>query len=291
MQSEPPGTISLQDVGHLLNAASLLGLSSVRFTGGEPLVRRELPQMIEAAHNTEGIKDVAVTTNGTLFRRRHKDLLAAGLSRVNISIDALNPEVFKRITGGGDLQQVWDTIELALELNLHPVKLNAVVIRGMNETEVVPLAALSIKVPLHVRFIEYMHLNNAPFEEYRKQFVPGHQTRQAIEAELGPLDPVATDPSAPARSFRLAGALGTVGFINPVSEPFCSNCSRLRLTADKRLRPCLLTDLEMDISWAFAADNPFKSLVDVFLLAAEQKPAFGNTLPTVRQRTMLGIGG
>ncbi len=289
--SDPPGTVTTRDVAHFLRAAARLGMNAVRFTGGEPLVRRELPEMIAAAAATPGVDDVAITTNGTLFRRRHKELLEAGLRRVNFSLDAVDPEVFRRLTRGGEITQVWDAIELALELELHPVKLNAVVIGGVNDGEVVRLAELSVDRPLHVRFIEYMHLNNAPFDEYRRQFVAGAETRARIEARFGPLEEVPTDPSSPARVWRIAGAQGTVGFINSVSEPFCSNCSRLRLTSDKKIRPCLLTELELDIAWAFDAPDPGAALVDALLAAAGKKPEKGSTLPTLRERVMLGIGG
>lgn len=255
------------------------------------MVRKELPQMIERAHSTPGVEDVAITTNGLLFARRAKELVAAGLKRVNISIDAITPEVFRALTRGGEVKRVWEAIERALELGLHPVKLNAVVIRGMNELEAVPLARLTLDRPLHMRFIEYMHLDNSDPEEYKRRFVPGRETRARIEEAFGPLEPVPHDPSSPARVYRIQGALGTVGFINPVTEPFCSHCSRLRLTSDKRLRPCLLTDLEMDIAWAFQAENPVEALVDAILIATNRKPAFGNTLPTLRERVMVGIGG
>ncbi|WP_243031155.1 GTP 3',8-cyclase MoaA [Thermus altitudinis] len=289
--AEPPGTLSVEEVDHFLEAASLLGLSAVRFTGGEPLVRKELPQMIERARSKETIEDVAITTNGLLFAKRGKELVAAGLNRVNISLDAITPEVFTRITRGGKVERVLQAIETALELGLHPVKLNAVVIRGMNEEEVVPLARLSLDRPLHMRYIEYMHLDNSDPEEYRRRFVSGKEIRARIEEVFGPLEPVPHDPTSPARVYRIPGAQGTLGFINPVTEPFCSNCSRLRLTSDKKLRPCLLTDLEMDISWAFAAEEPVEALVDAILIATNRKPAFGNTLPTLRKRVMLGIGG
>ena len=289
--AEPPGTLTVEEVDHFLEAASLLGLSAVRFTGGEPLVRKELPQMIERARSKEGIEDVAITTNGLLFPKRAKELVQAGLNRVNISLDAITPEVFTRITRGGKVERVLQAIDTALELGLHPVKLNAVVIRGMNEEEVVPLASLSLDRPLHMRYIEYMHLDNSDPEEYRRRFVPGKEIRARIEAVFGPLEPVPHAPTSPARVFRIPGAMGTLGFINPVTEPFCSNCSRLRLTSDKKLRTCLLTDLEMDISWAFAAKEPVEALVDAILIATNRKPAFGNTLPTLRKRVMLGIGG
>ncbi len=288
--TDPPGTVSVADVAHFVRAGVILGAESVRFTGGEPLVRKELPEMIAAAREA-GVEDIAVTTNATLLKRRLPELLEAGLKRINISLDARDPEVFRRLTRGGEIEKVWEGIEAALEAGLHPVKLNAVVIRGENDGEIVPLAELTLKRPLHMRYIEYMHLNNAPFEEYRAQFVPGSETRQRIEEAFGPLEPVPTDPSSPARVFRIPGAMGTLGFINPVSEPFCTNCSRLRLTSDKKLRPCLLTELELDIAWAFEAENPVEALLDAILMGTDQKPAFGNTLPTKRQRVMLGIGG
>ncbi len=289
-QSEPPGTLSVEDVRHFMQAMQMLGLESVRFTGGEPLVRKELPEMIAAAKEL-GIPDIAITTNGLLFKRKAKALVDAGLKRINLSMDAVTPEVFRAMTRGGEVKKVWEAIETAWALGLHPVKINAVMIRGMNDGEVIPLAALSLDKPLEVRFLEYMHLDNSNPELYQQRFIPGAETKARIEAHFGPLEKVDHDPTAPARVYRIPGAVGRIGFINPVAEPFCSKCSRLRLTADKKIRPCLLTDLEIDIGWAFAAPNPIEALVDAILLATQRKPAFGNTLPTLRQRVMVGIGG
>ncbi|WP_018465427.1 GTP 3',8-cyclase MoaA [Calidithermus timidus] len=288
--TEPPGTVTVEDVRNFLEAMQLLGLESVRFTGGEPLVRKELPEMIAAARDL-GIGDIAITTNGMLLRRKAKELKAAGLRRINLSMDSVTPEVFRAMTRGGEVGKVWEAIDTAFELGLEPVKLNAVMIRGMNEGEVIPLASLSLDKPLHVRFLEYMHLDNSNPEVYRQRFIAGRETKAVLERHFGPLKKLDTDPTAPARVYQIPGALGTIGFINPVTEPFCSNCSRLRLTSDKKLRPCLLTDLEMDIAWAFEAPNPLEALVDAILLATDRKPAFGNTLPHLRERVMVGIGG
>lgn len=289
--AEPAGAVSVRDVDNLVRAAAMLGLEAVRFTGGEPLLRRELPEMIANARATPGVQDVAVTTNGTLFRRRHRELVDAGLERVNLSLDAIDPAAFALATGGGDVRPVLDAVELALALGLHPVKINAVAIRGLNEAELVPLASLSLTRPLHVRFIEYMHLNNADPGAYARGFLPGAETRARIEAALGRLEPVPADPSSPARVFRVPGSAGTIGFINPVSEPFCGACSRMRLTADKRLRPCLLSDRELDARAAFAAADPIEPLADLLLEAAHRKERMGDVLPTMRERTMVGIGG
>ena len=289
--AEPRGTLSVRDVDNFVRASSLLGLDAARFTGGEPLLRKELPEMIANAAATPGVKDIAVTTNGTLFRRRHRELLDAGLNRVNISLDALDADVFRIATGGGDIRPVLDAIDLALELNLHPVKINAVLIRGVNDGELVKLARMSLEQPLHVRFIEYMHLNNSDLEVYRNAFMPGREVKALLEREFGALETVETDPSSPARVFKIAGSLGSLGFINPISEPFCGACSRMRLTADRKVRPCLLTHRELDANAAFNSDTPIEALIDVLLEAAHQKGRMGDILPQIRERTMVAIGG
>lgn len=184
--ADPVGTLSVQDVAHVLEAAVGLGMRSVRFTGGEPLLRRELPEMIACAKRL-GVEDVAITTNATLLERRLDALLAAGLDRVNISLDAVSPAVFRRATGGGNPDPVWRGVTLLLERGLHPVKLNAVVMRGINDGEIAKLAELSRERPLHVRFIEYMHLNNAAPGAYRSAFMPGAAVREVVERAFGPL--------------------------------------------------------------------------------------------------------
>jgi cyclic pyranopterin phosphate synthase len=288
---DPSGTVSVEDVNNVVKAAAGLGMESVRFTGGEPLIRKELPEMIHNAKHVVGIQDVAVTTNASLLARRLKELLAAGMDRVNISLDALDPEVFKRATGGGDIRPVWQGIEAVLEAGLHPVKLNAVMIRGVNDGELSRLAELTRDLPIHVRYIEYMHLNNAPTEDYFRAFMPGRDMKEALERELGELLPVETDPSAPARLFRVPGWQGAIGFINPVSEPFCGACSRMRLTSDAKVRPCLMTDRELDMRPALLAADPIAAIQEVFLVAAHRKVASGITTPVNRPRTMVAIGG
>lgn len=288
---DPVGTVSVQDVANVISAAVGLGMTSVRFTGGEPLIRKELPEMIHHAKHVAEVPDVAITTNGSLLSRRLPELLAAGLDRVNISLDALDPEVFRRVTNGGSIRPVWQGIEALIEGGLGPVKLNAVVIRGMNDGEIRGLAELTRDLPVHMRFIEYMHLNNAAPDEYRQQFVAGKETRARIEAWFGALEPLHNDPSAPARLFRVPGWKGAIGFINPVSEPFCGACSRMRLTSDATLRPCLMTDREVDIRPALLEADPVPAIQEMFLVAAFRKPASGITAPVDRPRTMVAIGG
>ena len=287
---DPLGTVSVRDVEHVIDAAVGLGVTSVRFTGGEPLLRKELPEMIAYTRNA-GIEDVAITTNATLLKRRLPELLEAGLQRVNISLDAVDEGVFKQATGGGSSKPVWASIHELLSRGLHPVKINAVVMRGVNDSEITRLAALTETLPLHVRFIEYMHLNNADAERYKESFVAGREIRAHVEAAFGTLETVPTDPSAPARLFKVPGWSGAIGFINPVSEPFCGACSRMRLTSDAKLRPCLLNDREFDLRPALQHDEPVRAIQEMFLVAAHRKVASGITTPTQRVRTMVAIGG
>lgn len=290
-QGDPVGTVSVRDVATVLEAATDLGVRSLRFTGGEPLLRKELPEMVRIAKRELGIEDVAITTNASLLARRLEALLDAGLDRVNISLDAAEAEAFRAATGGGQIDQVWAGIAAAEAAGLTPIKLNAVVVRGVNDHQLGPLAELTRERPWHVRFIEYMHLDNADEDAYRQRFVPGEESRARVEARLGELAPVENDPSAPARVYRGRDCAGLVGFIDPVSRPFCGACSRMRLTSDAHLRPCLLTDLEFDLRPALAAAQPVAAVRDAFLVAARRKPASGLTTPTRRPRTMVAIGG
>lgn len=247
--------------------------------------------MVSLAKHRYGVEDVAMTTNASLLARRLDALLSAGLDRVNISLDAAETEAFREATGGGTLRQVWEGIDAAERAGMGPIKLNAVVVRDVNDAQLVPLAELARDNPWHVRFIEYMHLNNADPEDYHRRFVSGKESRARIEAALGTLTPVSTDPSAPARLYRLEGFAGRIGFVDPVSNPFCGACSRMRVTSDGRLRPCLLHDREFELRDALSADDPVAAVIDAFLIAAHRKVASGVTAPTTRTRTMVGIGG
>jgi len=287
---DPVGTVSVADVDVILEASVALGIESVRFTGGEPLLRRELPEMIALAKK-HGIPDIAMTTNASLLARRLPDLLDAGLDRINVSLDAADADAFREATGGGTIAQVWDGIRAAEQAGMTPIKLNAVVVRDINDDQLVPLAELTRERPWHVRFIEYMHLNNADPDAYRARFVSGAESRERIETAFGPLTAVPTDPSAPARLYRVDGFAGSLGFIDPVSNPFCGACSRMRVTSDARLRPCLLTDHEYTMREALDASDPVSAVIDAFLVAAHRKVASGVTAPVQRDRTMVAIGG
>ena len=247
--------LSYEEVSIVARAASELGISKVRLTGGEPLVRMGLATLVTMLAGIEGIDDISLTTNGVLLERYADDLKSAGLKRVNISLDSLRSDRFKKITRLGKLDDVLRGIEAARRAGLNPVKINMVVIRDTNDDEIVDFARLTIDGEWHIRFIEYMPFSGNGREDRSMVSVP--EIKQRIET-LGVLEPeiriVDNEQEAssfngggPAKYFRLPGAKGTIGFISPVSEHFCKVCNRLRLTADGKLRPCLFSDEEIDL--------------------------------------------
>ena len=223
-----------------------LGFTKLRLTGGEPTIRPHLVELVRAMKAFPGIEEVSMTTNGLLLGRIAGDLAAAGLDRVNISIDTLNPDRFALMTRGGRLDLVWRGIEAADGAGLRPIKLNTVVVKGQNEHEVGEMAALTLDRPWQVRFLEIMPLEGVG-AVHDEGLVTSEQTQARLEERFGPLEPVATDPADPARLWRIPGAAGTVGFISPVSAPFCESCNRVRLTADGKLRLCLLRPDEVEL--------------------------------------------
>jgi cyclic pyranopterin phosphate synthase len=263
--------LSYEEIYTIAQAAAELGMDKIRITGGEPLVRLGLPELIKMLAGIKTINDIALTTNGVLLADYAAELKAAGLKRVNISLDTLNPAKFRRITRGqSELEQVLEGIEAAKRVGLEPVKLNMVVMAGINDDELIDFAAKTIDQEWHVRFIELMpvngDVNNAP------RFVAAGEMKKRLEP-LGELEPCL--PSAgngPAKYFRLPNAKGTIGFITPVSEHFCFNCNRMRLTADGKLRPCLLSDYEIDLKATLRAGISSEGLKELFKKAVAEKP-------------------
>lgn len=277
----------------IVRAAAELGTSKIRLTGGEPTVRPGVVELVRAIAAVPGIKQVAMTTNGVLLAELAEPLAQAGLRGLNVSIDTLDPEKFRRITRWGDLHRVWDGIAAAEAAGISPLKLNCVVTRGFNDNEVVQLARLSIERAWHIRFIELMPLGSvADFQ--REAVVSSAETRALIEAELGPLVPVPDyNGHDPARAYRLPGAKGWLGFISSVSEPFCAGCNRYRLTADGKLRLCLLRDRELDLLTPLRSGCTFEELKALLRHAIWNKP-WGHRLPegeVPQLRVMSQIGG
>ena len=297
-----PEDIVFQDKSHILTLEEMLtfaeaclqlGVTKVRVTGGEPLVRRGVVWFIEQLKEM-GFEDVTMTTNGFLLKDYLEDLVEAGLDRINISLDTLQPEKFQFITRRDHFQKVWESIMAALETPLSPVKLNAVAMRGVNDDEISDMAKLTLKYPIHARFIELMPLNgDTDGSRFRSLFISGKEILDRAQEELGDLKPVEKeDPAAPADEFKFDGAPGTFGVITPVSEPFCARCSRLRLTADGKIHPCLLTDLDVPVKDAIRSKDPIPAIHEILWHTAGIKPAAGLTLPEEsRNRTMSQIGG
>lgn len=233
--------LTYEEIGRLVRVFARLGVERVRLTGGEPTVRRDIEQLVAAVAAAPGIVDVAMTTNGHRFAARAGALAEAGLKRVNISIDAVDAELFRRITRGGDLERVLESIDAAAALGMGPVKLNCVVVAGLNDDQILPLVERFADRPeVVVRFIEYMPFGG---NDDRKRHLPARRIRERL-AERYTLEPVGrvTAGAGPARDWRVAETGRIVGFISPITEHFCEACNRLRLQADGHLRTCLSRD-------------------------------------------------
>jgi cyclic pyranopterin phosphate synthase len=280
-----------EEINTIARAAAEMGIDKIRLTGGEPLVRAGLPDLVRMLASIGTINDISLTTNGTLLARYAAELKEAGLNRVNISLDSLKPERFKAITRSDTkLADVLEGIEAARGVGLVPVKLNMVVIAGLNDDEVLDFAARTIDQDWNVRFIELM-----PFvaEMENPRFIAASEMKKRIE-KLGKLEPcLPTVGNGPAKYFRLPNAKGTIGFITPVSEHFCFDCNRLRLTADGKLRPCLLSDYEVDLKGPLRAGVDAEGLKKLIEEAVANKPkqhhiAEGNV---PRRRPFSQVGG
>ncbi|MGB7875528.1 MAG: GTP 3',8-cyclase MoaA [Anaerolineales bacterium] len=249
-----------------------LGFDKIRLTGGEPTVRAHVVDIIRNIAHTPGIRSVSMTTNGLLLSRLAEPLAEAGLQRVNISIDTLNPDKFKRLTRWGKLEDVWKGILAAEEAGLKPIKLNAVVVQGYNESDVVDLARLTLEHPWQMRFIEMMPFAGAT-DVQTGQVITAAQIKERIEAEAGKME-VANNGKldGEARLFRFPNAKGDVGFISSVTAPFCSACTRARLTADGRLRLCLLREKEVDLLTPLRAGATLDDLRQIILDGVWEKP-------------------
>jgi len=265
--------LTVDEIVQVATTAAQLGVERIRLTGGEPLVHPHIVEIVAHLATIPGIQEVSLTTNGMLLERLASPLANAGLKRVNVSLDTLDADKFTRITRGGNIDRVWRGIAAAEAAQLAPLKLNTVVVKGLNSDELPALARLTIDRPWHIRFIELMPIGNAQdwgdgFPKLPDRYLPVKDIRACLDAyELRPELP--PQGNGPARTFRIPGAQGTVGFISPVGEHFCQACNRLRLTADGFLRPCLLKEGEINVREALRAGS---SLSPFFQQAVESKP-------------------
>ncbi len=282
-----------EEIFTLVQLFARLGFDKIRLTGGEPTVRANIVPIVRGIAGTPGIRSVSMTTNGVLLGKLARPLAEAGLDRVNISLDTLDPDRFRRVTRWGKLEQVWEGILAAEAAGLTPVKINAVVVRGYNEADVVDLARLTLDHPWQVRYIEMMPFAGAT-DFQLQQVVKAEEMQARISAALGGLEPANQgELDGEARVFRLPGACGEIGFISSVSAPFCAACTRARLTADGRLRLCLLRDKEVDLLTPLRAGATIEDLRQIILDGIWFKP-WGHGLADGEfavNRVMSEIGG
>lgn len=284
-----------EEIGTVAQAAARVGFRKVRLTGGEPTLRTDLVEIVRQIASVEGIDDLGMTTNAILLPGLAADLAQAGLKRINVHVDTLNPERLKRLMRFGTAEQIQAGIDAAEAAGLRPIKINAVVARDHNDADVVDLARLTLDKPWDVRFIELMPFGRGECATFSlAQYVPSAETRQRITEALGPLESIpATNPSDEARYFKLEGAVGLLGFISPVSEPYCDDCNRMRLTADGRFHLCLLNDDELDVKTALRNGGGVEAVTDILLRAVAGKPT-GHRLAegiSPEERRMFQIGG
>jgi GTP 3',8-cyclase len=305
---DPAEVLTFEEIERFAEAAVEEGISKIRLTGGEPLVRRGIVEHVARLRALTGIEAIAITTNGILLPRYARDLVSAGLKRVNISLDTLDPEVYRSITRGGRLEDALAGIESAFDAGMHPVKVNGVVVRSLDQ-DLFSFARMTLDRPLHIRFIEYMPVggegeptsggacssestagvwtaeDHVPSDE-----IVARLSAEGLAARIGELEPVARDEApggwGPATYYRFAGAAGTIGVISPLSHHFCGECNRLRLTADGKLRTCLFSDDELDARAVLRSGGDLRELIRAALAA---KPESHNMrIGTVRRMSQIG---
>ncbi len=315
--------LTFEEIERLMRIGAELGVRKVRLTGGEPLVRRDIVDLVGRVGAISSIEDLSMTTNGFLLARCASDLAKAGLNRINISLDTLRPERFQAIARRGNLEDVHAGIDASLQAGMTPIKLNCVAMRGVNDDEVVEFAKLSLESPFDVRFIELMPINwstgddsmneffalSAPngykksgnvtlyanedvatfkntfkmmdpaeqrgmlnSSQMRRMFISAGEIQSKIESVLGPMEPAEIITNGPARSFRLKGAVGTVGFISQITNDICARCNRMRITAEGFLRPCLMADGEVDLRTPLRSCATDDDIKELFLTTVRHKP-------------------
>jgi len=295
--------LTFEEIARVVHIAANLGITKVRLTGGEPLIRKDLPELIMQIRKHPKITDISSTTNGYLLSEMAEKLARAGLNRVNVSLDTLVSEKFTRIARRGELKKVLKGIEAAMKAKLQPIKINCVLMRGVNDDEVVDFAKWTQREEIHVRFIELMPIqwnldDTEGFDSLRamqgssrlfrlrkakdtnmlddtlmrRMLIPSEEVKKHIEDSLGNLIPTEILTNGPARTYRLLNAKGTIGFISQISNDLCEKCNRLRLTADGQLRPCLMSDGEVDLRTPLRNGASDEAIADLILHVVRHKP-------------------
>lgn len=276
----------------LVGLFAQIGFTKLRLTGGEPTIRPHLVDLVREMKAFSGIREVSMTTNALLLGRMAADLKEAGLDRVNVSIDTLDPVQFKSMTRGGRFDLVWQGINAAAAVGLTPIKLNTVVLKGQNDHTVGEMARLTLEHDWQIRFLEIMPMEGVGVV-YDEGLVTSAETQVRLEQEFGPLEHISADPSDPARVWKIPGAKGTIGFISPISEPFCETCNRVRLTSDGNLRLCLLRPDEVTLRDRMRRGDGDSELLDHLRAGIWRKP-WGHRVAEGDRMTVRGmsqIGG
>ncbi|MFH1562030.1 MAG: GTP 3',8-cyclase MoaA [Nitrospirota bacterium] len=287
--------LSYEEIIRIVRLAVQSGIKKIRITGGEPLMRKDITFFIKELSKIAGIEDLAMTTNGILLAKYACSLKEAGLQRLNISLDSLQAKRYEEITQGGVLEQVLLGMSEAFKANFSPIKINMVPMKGINDDELEDFVRLTIEKPVHVRFIELMPMNHNPL--WKERYFPVSQIKERLKKcfALKPVSDVNVcnaSGSGPAEYYQIDGAKGLVGFINPISEHFCSRCNRLRLTPDGKIRPCLESDTEIDIKTPIRSGQSDEEIKELLLAVVKLKPGRHQfTSKRVGLRQMSAIGG
>ncbi len=289
--------LTFEEIVKLVRILVPLGVDKLRLTGGEPLVRSQLPDLVAQLSAIPGISDIGLTTNGILLAQQAQDLYRAGLRRINISLDALDAVKFKEITRRDGYEKVLEGIEAAREAGFDPIKINAVSVRGFTEDQIVPFGHFAREAGVELRFIEYMPLDATNSWE-REKVLFAHEIREVMSREIMPLVPIATggqqESRSPATDYRFADGRGIVGFVASVSEPFCESCNRMRITADGKFRNCLFSQDETDLRRLLRGGAPPEAIISAVTASIADKWE-GHEINTARfvqpQRPMYSIGG
>jgi len=292
--------LSYEEILRIVRIGVELGISKVRITGGEPLIRKGIYDFLKRLSEIRELEDISLTTNGILLKDNIEKIRAAGIRRINISLDTLNPEKFKKITGHDAFYQVWEGIKQSHQVGFYPLKINVVAMRGINDDEFKDIARLSFYYPFHIRFIEYMPMGNTEFiRENSECEILAPEIMERISS-LGMLNPVEKSDKCgishdgPAERYKFEGAKGEIGFIHAMSHHFCHKCNRLRLTAGGHLRTCLLSDHQTDIKTLIRKGCSDNELAELFIQAVSFKPMHHNLSVKESERVaaqMSAIGG
>ncbi|MGC4045924.1 MAG: GTP 3',8-cyclase MoaA [Armatimonas sp.] len=287
--------LTFDEIERVVRALASAGLKKIRLTGGEPLVRKGVPELAARLNAVPGIREVTLTTNGILLARDAQALYDSGIRRVNMSLDTLKPERFETMARRPEFERAWTGLQTAVQVGFSPIKLNCVVMRGLNDDEIEDFAALTLTHDFSVRFLEYMPIGEVTPTQWRMSYVSNGEVIERLKARWPKLEALDDAPESTSRNFRIPGAKGTVGVINPISHKFCDGCNRLRLTANGKLVPCLSDNYEYDLMGPLREGATAQEILTHTALALAHKPVQSDFEGRVTRggslRTMSQIGG